>query len=157
MKSAVLFYSRTQKTAFTARAIADKISGDLIEIKDLKNRKGIFGWLRAALDARGDKTTQIDPSSIDTSNYDTLCIGTPIWAGKPTPAFNTMIKNFEVAGKDVVLFLTAGSNYGKAFDLMSEMVKSEGGNIIKTIAITGTGKKSDEDIRNEINSIEIPI
>ncbi|MGZ7108479.1 MAG: flavodoxin family protein [Methanobacterium sp.] len=157
MKSAVLYYSRTQKTAVTANALAEKTSGDLIEIIDLKNRKGIFGWLRAAMDARGNKTTQIEPSTVDTANYDTMYIGTPVWAGNPTPAFNTIIKNFEITGKDIVIFLTCGSNYGNALDLMSEAVKSEGGNVIQTIAITNTGKKSDEDIKNEINNIEIPI
>jgi flavodoxin len=96
LNAVVLYYSRTQKTTVAAKALAEKISGDLIEIKDLKNRKGIFGWLRAAMDARGGKSTQIEPLSFDTSNYDTICIGSPIWASKPTPAFNTMINNFEI-------------------------------------------------------------
>ena len=109
LKSAVLYYSRTEKTAVAAMALADKISGDLIEIKDLKSRKGIIGWIKCAMDARGGKTTQIKPSTFDTSNYDTLYIGTPVSAGKPTPAINTIINNFEITGKNVILFLTCGS------------------------------------------------
>ena len=50
-KSAVLYYSRTEKTAAAAKALAERVSGDLIEIKDLKNRKGIIGWLSAGRDA----------------------------------------------------------------------------------------------------------
>lgn len=157
MKYAVLYYSRTENTATAAKALADKISGDLFEIKDLKNRKGIIGWIRAAMDARGEKTTQIDPSIIDTSNYDTLCIGTPVWAGKPTPAFNTIVKDFEITGKDVIPFLTCGSNYGKALTLMKNAVTSEGGNVIKTFAITNSGKKSDEEITAEVNDLNINI
>ncbi|MGZ7108781.1 MAG: hypothetical protein ACXVHW_07420 [Methanobacterium sp.] len=40
---------------------------------------------------------------------------------------------------------------------MSNAVKSEGGNVVKTFAITGSGKKSDEDIKTEINHLEIGI
>lgn len=56
MKAAVLYYSRTGKTAVTAKALAEKIYADLIEIKDLKNRKGVIRWLGAGRDAGGNKT-----------------------------------------------------------------------------------------------------
>ncbi len=156
MKSAVLYYSRTEKTAAAAKALAERVSGDLVEIKDLKSRKGIIGWIRAALDARGEKITQINPSSFDTSNYDTLYIGTPIWASKPTPPFNTMIKNFEITGKDIILFVTlGGSNFKNALNLIKTKVEANGGNVIKTFAIANSGKKSDEDIKIEINNLNL--
>ena len=157
MRTAVFYYSRTKKTEIAAKALAEKISGDLIEIEDLKSRKGILGWIRAGRDARGNKVTQIEPSSFDTSNYDTLCFGSPVWAGKPAPAFNTMIKNFEIVGKDVIIFLTCNRTYEKALDIMSNAIKSEGGNIIKKFAIVESGKKSEQDIINEINNLEIPL
>ena len=157
MKTAVFYYSRTGKTQVAAEALAEKISGELIQIKDLKNRKGIIGWLRAGRDARSNKTTQIEPSNFDTSNYDTLCFGTPVWAGKPTPAFNTMLKDFEIVGKDVIIFLTCNRTYVKPLNIMSEAVNLEGGNIIKKFAIIESGKKSEQEIENEINNIDIPI
>jgi flavodoxin len=156
LKTAVLYYSRTEKTAVAAKALADKISGDLIEIKDLKNRKGIIGWIKCAMDARGGKTTQIEPSTFDTSAYDTLYIGTPVWAGKPTPAVNTVINNFEIRGKDIVLFVTlGGANYKNALNLINAKVEANGGNVIKTFAITNSGKKSDEEIKNEISNLTL--
>ena len=158
LKSAVLYYSRTQKTAITAKALADKISGDLFEIKDLKSRKSIIGWIRALMDARGNKTTIIDPSTIDTSNYDTICIGTPVWAGKPTPALNTMLKNFEITGKDIIIFVTlGGAKYKNTLNLIKTDVEANGGNVIKTFAITNTGKKSDEEIKAEVNNLNIQL
>lgn len=65
MKSIVLYYSRTGKTAAAANAIADKISAEIVEIKDIKSRKGFIGWIKAALDARGMKTTQIEPNIVN--------------------------------------------------------------------------------------------
>jgi flavodoxin len=156
LKSAVLYYSRTEKTAAAAKALAERVSGDLVEIKDLKSRKGIIGWIRAALDARGEKITQINPSSFDTSNYDTLYIGTPIWASKPTPAINTVINNFEIKEKDIILFVTlGGSNFKNALNLIKTKVEANGGNVIKTFAIANSGKKSDKDIKIEINNLNL--
>jgi len=158
LKSAVMYYSRTGKTAVAANALADKISGDLIEIKDLKNRRGILNFMKAAFDARGSKLTQIRHDNIDTANYDTLCFGTPVWGGKPTPAFNTIIQKLEITGKNIILFVTlGGSNYEDVLNQMSKAVKSKGGNVIKTFAITNSGKKSDIEIENEINGMEIPL
>jgi len=158
LKSAVLYYSRTEKTAVAAKALADKISGDLFEIKDLKSRKGIIGWIRAIMDARGLKNTQIEPPTIDISNYDTIFIGTPIWGGKPTPVANTVINNFEIRGKDVVIFLTLGGDkYKNSLNLIKAKVEENGGNVIKTFAITNTGKKSDDEIKAEVNNLNMQI
>ena len=158
MKSIVLYYSRTGKTAATAKAIADKISSEMVEIKDLKGRKGFMGYIKAALDARSMKTTPIEPSTLDTADYDTICLGTPTWAGKPAPAINTVIKNFEIKGKDIILFVTLGGNkYEDILDLMTKEVETNGGNVIKTIAIVKSGNKTDADIANEVNKIDIKI
>ncbi|MGB9937673.1 MAG: flavodoxin family protein [Methanobacterium sp.] len=156
MKSAVIYYSRTGKTSAAAKALAEKTSGDLIEIKDLKNRKGIIGWIRAAMDARAMKITSIEPSTIDTSRYDRIFIGTPVWAGKPAPAINTVLKNFNLSGKDVTLFATlGGGNYKNMLNLMASEAESNGIQVSRTFAVLSTGKKSDDDIRKEINDLNI--
>ncbi|MBI5680164.1 MAG: flavodoxin [Methanobacterium sp.] len=156
MKSTVFYYSRTGKTAIAAKTLAEKIEGDLIEIKDLKNRMGILGWLRSAFDARGDKLTQIEPETLDISNYDTICIGTPVWAGKPAPAVRSAVQNFEITGKDVILFVTlSGSKPEGALASMQKIIEDNGGNVIKTIAIENSGKKSDNEIINEIKEMKI--
>jgi len=154
LKTAVLYYSRTGKTTIAAKALADKIDGNLIEIRDLKNRKGVLGWLSAGKDRWSSKTNKINPSSFDTSIYDTICLGTPVWNGHPTPAFNTMVKNFEITGKDIILFMTCGGKTcEKPLNIMRNMVKSEGGNVIKTLEVPESIKKSDEDTKAEINNI----
>jgi flavodoxin len=158
LKSIVLYYSRTGKTAVAAKTIADKLSSEIIEIKDLKGRKGFMGYMKAALDARSMKTTPIEPSTVNTADYDLICLGTPTWAGKPAPAINTIIKNSEIRGKDIILFVTLGGNgYENILNLMAKEVEAKGGNVIKTIAIVKSGNKTESDIVNEINKIDINI
>ena len=47
MKVLVVYYSRTGNTRFVAETIAQSLEADIEEIKDRKNRMGIFGFLRA--------------------------------------------------------------------------------------------------------------
>jgi hypothetical protein len=54
VKSLVVYYSRTGGTKAVWEAIAKELSADCDEIVDLKIR-----WLRAALDARRRKLTEI--------------------------------------------------------------------------------------------------
>ena len=67
-----------------------------------------------------------------------------------------MIKNFEITGKDIILFVTlGGSNFKNALNLIKTKVEANGGNVIKTFSIVNSGKKSDEDIKIEINNLNL--
>lgn len=48
-----------------------------------------------------------------------------------------------------------GNNYKDVLKLMSKKVEENGGNVIKTIAITKSGGKTGSDIQNEINNMDI--
>ena len=161
MESAILYYSRTGKTSVAAKALANEVSGDLIEIRDLKNRTGIIGWIRAAMDARGVKTTQIEPDTLDTSNYDALYIGTPVWAGKPAPAIITAIDKYNFQGKDVILFATLGGSGGKkTIKRMEEKIEARGGRIVTSFLIKTAGKKMyeiREEVKNKVEEMDLKI
>jgi hypothetical protein len=104
------------------------------------------------------KTTQIEPRTINTADYDVICLGTPTWAGKPAPAINTVINDFEIRGKDIILLVTLGGDkYKNMIKLMNKEIEAKGGNVIKTIPIVKTNNKTGADIVNEINQMNINI
>ena len=51
MKVLVAFYSRTGSTKLVAEAIAQALNADVEEIKDKKDRNGIFGFLKSGYEA----------------------------------------------------------------------------------------------------------
>ena len=51
MRVLVVYYSRTGNTRFVAEAVAQSLEADIEEIKDGKNRMGIFGFLRCGYEA----------------------------------------------------------------------------------------------------------
>jgi len=83
MKTIVLYYSRTRKTAKVAKTLAEEIGADSIEIIDLKDRLGAIKYLTSAIDALRENKTNIKPDEIDLTGYDLVYIGTPTWEENP--------------------------------------------------------------------------
>jgi flavodoxin len=106
LKSLVVYYTRSGNARFVAQTIAAEIGADIEEIVDLKKRSGILGWLSGGKDARQGKETNISPITKLPVNYELIIVGTPIWAGKPTPAINTYLKKNDLSGKKVAAYFT---------------------------------------------------
>jgi flavodoxin len=109
MKTVVAYYSRTGHTKFISEKIAQQLGADLCEITDKKNREGRLGFLGGAGDALREKLTDIAVSrSID--GYELVVIGTPVWAGKITPAIRKFVATNDFKEKMVALFVTLDGN-----------------------------------------------
>lgn len=109
MKVLVVYYSRTGTTKKVAQAISDKLGGDIEEIIDKKDRKGLKGYLIAGKDAATKKLTEINKSEKDLSLYDIVAVGTPVWAFTMTPAIRTYLTQNKERLKNVAFFCTQGS------------------------------------------------
>lgn len=109
MKTIVAYYSRTGHTKFIAEKIAQQLGADLCEVVDKKNREGRIGFLGGGSDALREKTTEIEASK-KIEEYDFIVIGTPVWAGKITPAIRKFIVTNDFKEKTVALFVTLDGN-----------------------------------------------
>ncbi len=90
MKILVAYYSKTGNTRRVAKEVAKRLGADIDEIKDLKNRDGIGGWIGSGVDALKENLTKIEVKK-DPGEYDLVIVGTPVWAGKTTPATRTYV------------------------------------------------------------------
>jgi flavodoxin len=130
-RNCVIYYSRTGKTRAAAEAVAEKMDTDIFEIKDLKSRSGILGFISGIIDVKKSGITEISPETIDLSGYEFIFIGSPCWGMKFAPAITTFLENIDLAGKKVVLFSTANGHIKpKTFDIYTDKVKSKGGSVV---------------------------
>ena len=144
MKTVILYYSRTRKTANVAKTLAEEINADSNEVLDLKDRMGVVNYLASSVDALRENKTLIKPEKFDLQDYGLVYIGTPTWAGKPAPAIITMIDKCNLKGKDVILFSTMGSSGGKkAIERMREKIEARGGRMVNSFTIKTSGKEFD--------------
>ena len=105
----VAYYSKTGNTKFTAEKIASFLHAELCEIRDKKNRKGIWGFINGSLDARREKITEIEASQ-SVENYELVIAGSPVWFGKMVPATRTFLVQNDFSSRKVAFFLTSGSS-----------------------------------------------
>lgn len=141
MTDLVIYYSRTENTKKVAQTIAEEKDAQLLEIKDKKNRSGSINFVKGAIDGLRNKTTSIEYNTVNLADYDTIYIGTPVWASKPTPAINEFIKENDFTNTNVILFTTMKSNGGdKTIDSMTKAIKDKGGNITDSFILIINGK-----------------
>ena len=114
MKSLVVYYSRTGNARFVAETIAAEIGADIEEVIDLKKRSGALGFLGGGFAARFGKRTKIAPSKKSPAGYDLVIVGTPVWAGRPSPAITTYLRNNDLSGKKVAVFFSRGGKRPQA-------------------------------------------
>ena len=160
METAVVFYTHDGSTGVAARIIGERIGADVFELEEMKKRgRSIFSFVAAGFAASIRKKSKIkDSYKLQMDGYERIYIGTPIWAGKATPAVNRFISDFEAGGKEVVIFTVQADKmpYGpgkkSGFDLKT-MLEKKGAKILKVICLCGAppGMKAEtEDIRKQI-------
>jgi flavodoxin len=135
MKSVIIYYSLTGNTCLVAKMIAERLGSDLIrlkpekEIPSDKSSKYFLGGKSVLLDEKPKLLNE----DINLEGYDTVIIGTPIWARSFASPVNTFLSDFGIKGKSIYLFSThgAGTNSDKCFAKMKEKLSR---NIIKGTA-----------------------
>jgi flavodoxin len=105
----VAYYSLSGNTERVAEDLATRLGADLEKITEGENRRGFFGHMRAALDSILEKPADLRPIEKHPRDYALTLIGTPIWAGKITPAVRAYLRTIHCQCNDVAFFTTSGS------------------------------------------------
>lgn len=146
MKSVVVFYSLTNKTRLVAEAIAEVLKADLVAIQEVKPRgKGFMTYFTGGFGAIMNRASQIKPIDIDFKQYDTIFVGSPVWASRPVPAVNAFIYGSNFTGRNVVPFFTMGGNKaGKAVANITPKIGRKLGKVSSSFAVKSYGVSDDE-------------
>jgi hypothetical protein len=91
MKYKVVYFSRTGTSKKVAEKIADKLSCEIIQIKDNMNWKGIFGYIKAGFYSSTNREVKIEiQGNLDAA--DELIVVGPMWAGGLASAVRVFLK-----------------------------------------------------------------
>lgn len=105
----VVHYSLSGNTERVAEDLATRLGAEREKIGDTRNRGGVLGYLRAALDSLRERPAELTGHDKNPNDYSLTLIGTPIWAGKITPAVRTYLRMNRGRFNDVAFFTTSGS------------------------------------------------
>lgn len=153
MNNLIIYYSRSGKTKLVSKIIQEEKGGTLLEIKDKTNRSGVLGYMKGALDAMLSSNTDIEPDHVDLTEYDTIYVGTPVWASKPAPAIMKILENCDFTDKNIITFATMGGSGGDTtVKAMNDIIKENNGKILKSFSIiTGNNGNIENLTKQAIN------
>ena len=141
-KKLVAYFSVSGRTAKVAEKLAAELGADLYEIKpEVKYTKADLNWMnkksRSSVEMN-DKSIRpaLITGDVDVSDYDTVCLGFPIWWYVAPTLINTFLEAYDFSGKKIVLFATSGgSGFGNT---VAELQPSApGAEITETTVLTG--------------------
>ena len=141
MSRLVAYYSRTGNTKFVAEEIAKQLGADLCEIRDKKKREGKLNYLGCGKDAMQENLTEIEISK-PIEKYDFVVVGSPVWAGKITPAIRKFLVSNDFSNKQVAVFITLDDKPEMTFKNLKETIKLK--SLVGELAIFKALKKREE-------------
>jgi len=139
MKSVVIYYSCSGNTKKVAEILAGELTksgpAQAIELIATDESKSFLGQCRRAF---SHAKAEINPAQTDLSNYDLVCLGSPVWAFAPAPAMNTYLDLCTgLDGKKVILFTTYGSGTGnqRCLKYMQDILSKKGAESFNSFSV----------------------
>lgn len=127
MKAIIVYYSLEGNTDYTAKLLADELGADLLRLEPVTpyptdNKKFLMGGK--------DSTLGIEPPlkeySFNPDDYDTVILGTPLWAWTMAPPLKTFISTNSLKGKKLAFFVSSGGGSDKkCFAKMHKLTGAE--------------------------------
>ena len=115
-KTLVAYFSASGKTARVAEKLAEALGADSYEIKpEIKYTKADLNWMNKKSRSSVEMNNRsIRPAiltgDVDVADYDTVCLGFPIWWYVAPTVVNSFLEAYDFTDKKIVLFATSGSS-----------------------------------------------
>lgn len=133
MSRCIIYHSHSGTTRRIAKKVKAACGGDLIEVMPQKKYNFLTLYLLGGYRAMKDMQDPIEQKKIDVAGYDMIVVGSPVWAGKPTPAISAAIDAIRgCEGKRAIIFSTCGSQPGQTVGIIKKRLETKG---IKVIGV----------------------
>ncbi len=135
MKPIIVYYSYEGNTEFIASVIAELLRAQAVRISPIKEMtssgfgKYVWGGGQVVMKIK----PKLQPFTINFDDFDTVFLGSPIWAGTFAPPIKTLLEDGYFHGKNVFYFYTheggaqnAHRRIEAALSKTNRLVSSEG-------------------------------
>lgn len=136
MAIALVYYSLEGNSKYVANKILEYIKADVIQLKPVKDyptghiNKYIWGGKSVVF----GETPKLKKYSFSASKYDTIIIGTPIWAGSYSPPIKTFLKDNDLSKKNIAIYAChMGGGAEKCFNKLKNKIVDS--NVIATLQL----------------------
>ena len=151
-KVLISYFSATGTTASVAEKISESVNGDLFEIEPIeKYTKEDLNWMnknsRSSIEMNDNIKPEIKNKVNNLSDYDTICLGFPIWWYKEPTIIDKFLEENDMSNKSIYVFVTSGSS---SIDSTYKSLKENFPNLNFIDGKRFTGRESEEDYKEWI-------
>ena len=155
--SLVLYFSATNNTEQIAKYISEITSSDILEIipKDVYTNEDLDynNNNSRANREQNDKNARPEISNnLDLENYDVIYLGYPIWWGEEPRIILTLLDNYNLENKTIILFCTSG---GSGIELSVSNIRNYNDKLNVLDGKRFSPNSSKEEVITWINSLNI--
>lgn len=114
--SIILYFSCTGETKKVAEKLKKSLECDLAEIVPRVSYTGAdLNWndhsSRCFIESHNrESRPEVCPLSLNPKNYDKIYLGFPIWWSLPPTIIYSLLDQYDLTGKEVILFATSGGS-----------------------------------------------
>ena len=108
----VVDYSRTGNTHLLAKAIARGCGADLERIRDVRSRRGLWGYIRSAREAMKERPAEIRRPKHDPADYELIILGSPVWIGHISSPMRRYLADNTGKFSRIAVFVSEGGRGG---------------------------------------------
>ncbi len=114
-KVLVSYFSAGGNTKSVAEKISSAVLGDLFEIEPVdKYTTDDLDWMdknsRSSIEMKENVKPEIAKTVSNLDDYDTVCLGFPIWWYKEPTIIDKFLEENDMTGKKIYVFVTSGSS-----------------------------------------------
>lgn len=154
-RTALVYFSLNGNTDYVANRIAEELSNkiplDVIKLEPVKPYvdRGPMKFVKGGAAATFGTKPELKAYDFDQKNYDTVILGTPVWAGTMAPPLRSFMLANRLKGKNIALFINSTSgNVEKCMKKFEKYLKKT--NLIASLSLKDPAKKMSEEDLEEI-------
>jgi flavodoxin len=155
MKTSIIYHSYSGNTRSVAEKVHAALGGELIEVVSKEYSSKITAYTIGCYRAMKGMSDPIEPKTIDVAADDIIVIGTPVWAGRATPAINAAVAALEgCKGKKAVIFATCGGKERETLPILKKALEERGVTVAGEFVFDKAGVKDPARINAMISAIK---
>lgn len=118
----VVYYSFEGSTRLIAQTIATALDADILECRPIKDisSKGLMKYVWGGRQVVFKKRPQLEPLEKNPTEYETIIIGTPVWAFTYAPAIRTFLSEVTLHQKKIAVFCCHEGAKGNTLEHLEE-------------------------------------
>ncbi len=155
MKIRIIYHSYSGNTRGVAEKVRNACDGNLTEVKLTDDYSSLTAYTLGSYRAMKGVCDPIEQKAIDVAADDIIVIGTPVWAGRATPAVNAAVAALVgCKGKKAVIFATCGGKEGDTLPMLKKALEEKGVTVAGEFVFNRRGLEDTERITAMVSAIK---